>query len=143
MRPSTPVSISDLLAALEWVSASAALENSAYVSRSTWQTYLTSLGIDVGEELPDDIEDGSEYVAIPHKNELNLGRALAIRFAEENLADSADEVHAFFNRRGAYGRFKDLLERKGCLEGWYEYEMKAVKDALREWCRENGIAVVG
>jgi len=93
--------------------------------------------------LPDDIDDGREYVAVPHKNELDLGKNLAIGFAELELPELSNTVQAFFRQRGAYGRFKDLLQRKGCLETWYEYEMQAVKDALRKWCRENGIAVVG
>lgn len=143
MKPSAPINLSDLLDAFEWVSATATLENVAYVSRSTGKTYITSREMDVGDELPDDIDDGREYIAVPHKNELNLGRHLAISFAEDELPESADAVHAFFRQRGAYGRFKDLLERKGCLEAWYQYEMQAVKDALRKWCRENDIAVAG
>jgi hypothetical protein len=142
MKAIVPVSLPDLLDAFEWVSASTILENLAYVSRSTGKTYITSREMDVGDELPDDIDDGREYLAVPHKNELNLGSHLAISFAENWLPESADVVHAFFRQRGAYSRFKDLLERKGCLDAWYQYETQAVEEALREWCRANDIAVV-
>jgi hypothetical protein len=142
MKAIVPVSLPDLLDAFEWVSASTILENLAYVSRSTGKTYITSREMDVGDELPDDIDDGREYLAVPHKNELNLGSHLAISFAENWLPESADAVHAFFRQRGAYGRFKELLERKGCLDAWYQYEAQAVEEALREWCRANDIAVV-
>jgi hypothetical protein len=142
MKAIVPVSLPDLLDAFEWVSSSTTLENLAYVSRSTGKTYITSREMDVGDELPDDIDDGREYVAVPHKNELNLGSHLAISFAENWLPESAEVVHAFFRQRGAYGRFKDLLERKACLDAWYQYEAQSVEKALREWCRANDIAVV-
>lgn len=143
MKPIIPVNFADFLDAFEWVSATATLENSAYVARSTGKTYITSRERDIGDELPDDIEDGREYAAVPHKNELNLGRNVAISFAEDNLPDSSDEVRAFFRQRGAYGRFKELLERKGCLDVWYDYEAQAVEDALRQWCRQNDITLAG
>jgi hypothetical protein len=52
-------------------------------------------------------------------------------------------VATFFRKRGAYGRFKDLLERKGLLEAWYEYEAQAVEQALRTWSAENGLQLTG
>jgi hypothetical protein len=57
----------------------------------------------------------------------------------EKLPESCDTVATFFRHRGAYGRFKDLLERKGMLETWYEYEAQAVEQALRTWSEENGL----
>lgn len=36
-------------------------------------------------------------------------------------------------------RYKVLLESKGQLEAWYEFENKATEKALRNWCKENGI----
>lgn len=97
--------------------------------------------MELDDELPEDIEDGSIYVAVPSKADLNLGKSLALTFAEEQLAESFQIVENFFRRRGAYGRFKDLLERKGCLEAWYSYEAKATELALREWAAEEGLHI--
>ena len=72
MNAITPVNLSDLLDAFEWVIASTILENLAYVPRSTGKTYITSREMDVGDELPNDIDDGREYVGVPHKSELHL-----------------------------------------------------------------------
>ncbi len=58
--------------------------------------------IDLDEELPEDIEDESIYVPVPHKYDLNLGKNLALTFAEEQLADSYDTVSNIFRQRGAY-----------------------------------------
>ena len=139
MTSSAPVSFADLLAAYEWVSASAPMENDAYVSRATGKIHWASSVTDVEEELPEDVEDGSIYVAVPHKYDLDLGRALALRFADEHLPDSYEVIAGFFRKRGAYGRFKDLLERRDCLQAWYDYEAHAVECALREWSGENGL----
>ena len=45
--------------------------------------------------------------------------------------------------RGAYSRFKGLLEGRDLLAQWYEYESKAQAAALRRWCEENEIEVRG
>lgn len=65
MEPFAPVAFADLLDAFEWVSAMAPMENSAYVSRATAKTYLASRVMALDDELPEDIDDGSLYVAVP------------------------------------------------------------------------------
>jgi hypothetical protein len=139
MSPSAFVSYADLEAALDWVSSGPAMENSAFVSRATGATHWSSEVMELENELPEDIEDGSLYVAVPHRNDLNLGSRLALQFTEEALPGSYSQVAGFFRQRGAYGRFKDFLERKNALAAWYEYEAKAVERALREWCEEHGL----
>jgi hypothetical protein len=139
---STRLSFDELLAAFEWVSAgeAAALDCNAYVSTVSGKVHWSGEGVD--EELPEDIEDGSVYVAIPRKAEFDLGRSLALRFVEEHLPQSYETVHQFFRKRGAYSHFKALLERAGQLEAWHEYEQKAIEEALRQWSEEHGLTIV-
>jgi len=139
MQTSAPVSYADLLAAVDWVSAAAPMENSAFVSRETGAIHWASMRMPLEDELPDDIDDASLYLAVPHKNELDLGKNLALRFADEQLSDSFATVAGFFRQRGAYGRFKDLLDRQGQLQAWYDYEARAGEQALRKWSEENGL----
>jgi len=139
MHTSAAVSFVDLLDAYEWVSSADPCENEAYVSRVTGQIHWSSSITDVEEELPEDIEDGSIYLAVPHKHDLDLGRELVLRFVEEHLPDSYELVSGFFRKRGAYSRFKSLLGQKNQLENWYKYEESAVEEGLREWSRENGL----
>ena len=87
---------------------------------------------------PDDIDD-KNYILIPDKRELELGKPLVFYFAREFLPDDYDEVRHIFSRRGAYRRYKDLLVRRGALERWYDFSNKSEETALREWCAENGI----
>ena len=134
----TSVILEDLVAALEWVSAgeSAAMDSAAYVSKATGKVHWSGEGID--EELPPNIEDATLYVAVPGKSELGLGRSLALLFAQDHLPDQTETVHQIFAKRGAYSRFKSLLERAGLVEAWHAYEARAIEDALVEWGAEHG-----
>ncbi|HEY1394320.1 MAG TPA: hypothetical protein VFV25_13185 [Methylibium sp.] len=110
------VSLAELMHAFDWVSAAGPFENEAYVSRDTGKIHWASDARELDEELPEDIEDGSLYVAVPHKSDLDLGRSLALRFVEEHMPESHGVVRGYFGRAGAYSRFKDLLERADRLE---------------------------
>ena len=92
--------------------------------------------------LSEDLETSDRYIAVPHKNDLGLGRRLALAFVDQELSDEYDTVAGFFGRRGAYGRFKALLHARGMLERWYEFENLATEKALLAWCEENGIQLL-
>src|SRR5437867_13189149 len=126
------VSFDELLAAFEWVRAgeAAAIDCEAYVSRVTGKLHWAGEGAD--EELPEDIEDGSLYIAVPRRSEFDLGSSLVFRFAEERLPGERETVREYFRKRGAYSRFKSLLAHRGQLDAWHEYEQAAVEAALRE-----------
>ena len=94
------------------------------------------------QPLPDNVDDETRYLEVPNKSELGLGRPLATRFASTYLPDDEDTVWEYFRKRGAYSRFKDLLERRGMLQQWFDYEQQQVDLELRAWCEEQGISVV-
>ncbi len=134
------VSAEDLRGAYEFVSAGAELDASAYICLETGKIYWTSA--DAGlptDDLPDDIEDSTRYLAVPGKHDLDLGRALVLAFVAEELPDDYDTVAGFFRRRGAYGRLKDLLEARGKLALWYDFQNRSTGEALRAWCADQGI----
>ena len=54
----------------------------------------------------DDLETSDRYIAIPHKNDLDLGRNLALRLVEQQLPAYYGRVVGHFRRKGAYTRFK-------------------------------------
>jgi len=62
-------------------------------------------------------------------------------FAREFLPKDYEDIRDIFRRKGAYRRFKDLLERNGAVDAWYDFEAKAQKEALRDWCEANGLEV--
>jgi hypothetical protein len=137
------VSWDELRDAFEFASFGEPYENDAVLCRQSGKFILRSdyIDRDEEEESPDDVDDAETYIRIPHKKELDLGKALVFGFAREFLPDQYHEVRAMFSRRGGYARFKDLLHRKKALDQWYAFEAKATDKALREWCEENGIAI--
>ena len=94
------------------------------------------------EELPEGIEDGSLYIAVPHKNDFDLGRSLVFAFVDLRAPAHVSKVESFFRQRGAYSKLKMLLDRKGLLDHWHEYENAAIRVALTEWADEHGFVVV-
>jgi hypothetical protein len=98
-------------------------------------------GIDEIEDA-DDL-DRDQCIEIPHKNDLDLGRNLVFEFVEEHLPDDYERVRQFFRRKGAYSRYKELLEQRGLLETWYDIENSREEQALRQWCEENEIELEG
>src|SRR5437016_9280468 len=94
-------SFSDLLLAFEFVSSGGMGENEAYLDRRSGKIYWHSKVGDNDEELPDDIDE-ENYISIPDKRELDLGKPLVLDFAREFLPDDYDEVRHIFSRRGAY-----------------------------------------
>jgi hypothetical protein len=97
---------------------------------------------DFGDELPPDLEDASLFAAVPHKNELDLGRALVFEFLEAQAPALVPMAEAFFRQRGAYAKFKALLERQQLLAQWYDHEAMATQRALQAWASDNGFRVV-
>jgi hypothetical protein len=144
MTKTVSVNAADLRTAFDFVSFGASLEHSAYICLDTGKIYWQSMSADLEEQedLPDDLETSDRYIAVPHQNDLDLGRRLALAFIERELPDDYETAAGVFRRRGAYGRFKDLLHARGLLDRWYEFENHATDEALCAWCDENGIQLV-
>lgn len=134
------INYSDLEMAFLFVSMSPPDEHYAYFNKETGDTYYVSEFGD-SDDLPDDFEENENYISIPHKNDLELGRNLVFDFVAANLPDAFEKVRSIFSSKGAYARYKDLLEYTGQLEAWYEFENQATEQALRQWCNDNDINV--
>jgi hypothetical protein len=137
------VKYDDLSAAFDFVSSAAPMEHQAYISIDTGTVYWLSEANLLEEEIPDDLETSDRYIPIPHKNDLDLGSDLARRFAAEQLPNLAKRVDQFFRHRGAYASFKELLASEGCLDKWFAFEAESTERALKNWCTENDINVIG
>ena len=132
------VKLDDLALALEF-SSSDYDDSCAYLCTESGHIYYDS---DATEDvLPDDIFENIKYIEIPSKSDLDLGKPLVLQFVAQYLPLEIDAVHAFFRSRGAYSKFKTLLEKHNALDKWYAYEQSAQKKELLFWCENNGIDV--
>ena len=136
------INFQEIMDAFDFVSFGPMYEHQAFLCKETGKIYWHSeLGDDI-EELPEDIDD-EKYIEIPHKNELGLGKNLVLDFAYQHLPDEAEEIGSIFRRKGAYSKFKALLERKGIIDKWYAFDSEANEKSLREWCEDVGIEIHG
>jgi hypothetical protein len=133
---------SEIEDAFLFVSSAPLFENDAYFNGETDEFYYVS-ALGDSDELPDDLEENDKYVSLPHKNDLDLGRELVFAFVSARIPGEFENVKRIFSRKGAYARYKDLLESREQLEAWYEFEKQATAKALRNWCKENDIALAG
>ncbi|WP_254898661.1 hypothetical protein [Paraburkholderia atlantica] len=66
------------------------MEHNAYISLDTGKIWRTSHSSDAfDEELSDNLETSDRYVAIPHKNEFDLGGHRALRFVARRVVTRA------------------------------------------------------
>lgn len=136
------VKLDDLEEALWFVGAGELSGASAWVCRATGEVLWHSDAVDDLGPLPPDIDDAARYVAVPDRHTLGLGKPLALAFARTQLPACYEQVRAIFAHRGAYARFKDLLERHHCLDAWHRWEAEQAREALRAWCADSGLTPV-
>lgn len=126
---------------MEWLAASYA-DDLAYVCRKTGKIYWVPEDPSVAGEdfaVPADIEDTDRYVSVPDKRDLDLGSTLVFDFIGDYLPNNYDQVRSMFRREGAYRQFKDLLDRKGKLQAWYDFSDECSDRALAQWCKDEGL----
>jgi hypothetical protein len=132
-----PASVQEILDALEFVSFDSGLgENQALLCRQTGKIYWRSEFSDVKElddELPDEIDDGTKYIAIHNKRDLDLGKPLVLDFARisAKLPNDFDEVCDISSRRGAYRKFRALLPAETRLIAGTNSKRKRPSERLR------------
>jgi hypothetical protein len=140
---SKPIPLSELLDAFEFVSVSDLDEHQAYVCKRTGRIIFVSEGLDLeeGAQFPED-PDVADYQAVPHRRDLNLGRWVALSFVAQELPDRLEMARDIFSRKGAYGRFKHLLQAANKLDAWYAFEARAAEAALEAWCEDVGVTLI-
>lgn len=132
----------DIEIAFEYVSSGGYGEHEAWLSQAESRVALIFDPMETGEEPEVSEEElmNGDWIAVPHKKDLDLGNKLVFRFAEEHLAEyDWPAVDRMFSKRGAYANWKDLLIERGLLQKWYDYSHQAEHQALKEWLNQEEI----
>ncbi len=133
------VKLKDLEDALHYSSDGVQYGATVYVNRESGELWFVSEVLGIDQELPDDLDDDARYAVVPGARDLDLGQRLVWRFVNQHAEHLYDAVAAAFSRRGAWRRYKDLLDRHGKLDAWHAYEEEQTRLALKEWCETEGI----
>jgi hypothetical protein len=136
------IKFSDIQDAFFFVSSAGYGLHTAILARDTGEMYWRSEEGDL-DQIGDKDLPSDRHIQIPHRNELGLGQELVFEFVSEHLPDEIGQVRNIFGRRGAYVAFKDLLDHKGLLQTWYDFEHECEERALRRWCNDNELELSG
>lgn len=132
------IKLDDIAQAVEFVSADSDGENTAYIDRETGRYFYVSAVVEPEPDRPHDLSD-ARYVAIPNKQELDLGTWLVYAFADDYMPEYAQQIRQFFRKKGAYRQLSEFLAENDMTDAWHAYRDAAEQRAIRTWCGENGI----
>lgn len=113
-------------------------ERSAVVRRTTGEVFLASFKAGY-DERPAGFETDPDYRTIPHRQDLDPGKALVTEFIRSRCPAELPRVEALFARSGAFRNVKDLLRRQHLLESWQVFESQRIEALLRQWCEDQGL----
>ena len=87
----------------------------------------------------EEVEDDEKFIRLPDKFDINdYGILKDFMFAQEDR-EIRDALYDIIHSKGVFKKFRQVVERFGILEKWYEFYAKAYEDIVKEWCEENGL----
>ena len=130
------IKFSDIEHAFFYVSSAPMTANTAILCKETGEIFYAS-DYDDENQIPEEIYFREDCIEIPHRNDLDLGRNLVSEFVEQYMPEDFERVREILRRKGAYGKYKDLLEDRNILQKWYDFENARQTETLREWCEDK------
>ena len=134
-----PATIDDIESAVEF-SSSGLVDYEAYINLDTGDIFYVGDGVE--EPTPDDLYESDRYLLFPSKNDLDLGKRLALSLVAQFLPNRLSIASQIFKRRGAYAKFTQLLESSGQIENWYAYKQAELRKAIVIWCEDNDVEFI-
>ena len=94
-------------------------------------------GLD-NEGLEVEIEEnyGTRYLRFPTKFDINEYHIME-EFIWTLEVEKANKLECAIQGRGAFRRFKDMVNRMGILQQWYNFQAEYYRKLAIEWCKEN------
>lgn len=98
-------------------------------------------GLD-NEGLEDEIDENwNRYLRLPTKFEIHEYRIME-EFVWTLKGERANKLERAIQGRGAFRRFKDMINYMGIEQQWYDYEAEYYKKLAIKWCQEQGLEYV-
>ena len=98
-------------------------------------------GLD-NEGLEDEIEENLErYLRLPTKFEIHEYHIME-EFIWTLKGDRADKLEHAIQGRGAFRRFRDMVDRMGISQQWYDFQAEYYRKLAIEWCQEHGLEYI-
>ena len=88
------------------------------------------------------LEDG-RWIAAPEQYEINEYRMMVDFAAGVTDPHTRELLSVALDGKGAFRRFRDVLDRTGLTDEWYAFRHDAYVIIVREWCEDHGIPYEG
>ncbi len=91
-----------------------------------------------------DTDASGRFLPLPRQFQANE-RGMMLDFAHDRADPVAREslLTALTGSTGAYGRFKDAVQRLGMVEHWYAHQRACYLSLARHWCEQNSVQWLG
>lgn len=124
--------------AFHYVSNAPPGERAAWIQRGSGKVFLSSTKAGFDERPPGAAGD-PDYLAIPHRFEIDPGKELMLEFAHAHCPRELRRIEGLFERSGAFRKVKDLFKQLGLLDHWQIFEEEQIAALLRQWCVAEGL----
>lgn len=99
-------------------------------------------GLD-NEGLEDEIENNPDrYLRLPTKFEIHEYHIMEEFIWSLNNDSLASKLENAIRGKGAFRRFKDLVNYMGIEKQWYPYQTNAYKKIAKKWCEDNKVEYI-
>jgi len=85
------------------------------------------------------LENPDDYLSLPEKYDFNEYRIIEKFIARVIVAKQSEMLFQSIHGKGAFRRFKAVLEKLGLTDEWYKYRGQKLREFVEFWCRENKI----
>ena len=89
-------------------------------------------------EKAKDVTGNDDYVELPTSFDINE-YSMMERFCFTIQDDIGNILYDSIQGSGAFGRFKNIIQRYGIENRWYKYRENLYYEIAKEWCEENEI----
>lgn len=85
------------------------------------------------------LKNQDDYLTLPAKYDFNEYHIIEKFIARVDIPKQSEMLYQSIHGKGAFRRFKAVLERLGLVEEWYKYRGEKLRDFVEFWCKENKI----
>ena len=118
-------------------------QTTVYYDTKTGQLILdcdASYGLN--EVSSEELANNKRYLQLPDRFEINEYHMVEAFIADQS-EENANRLFRAIQGRGAFRRFKDLIDELGLSEAWYEFRENCYRDRAVRWCLGNDLKYEG
>jgi len=85
------------------------------------------------------LDNQDDYLSLPEKYDFNEYRIIEKFIARVVIPNQSEILSQSIYGKGAFRRFKTVLEKLGLVDEWYKYRGQKLREFVEFWCKENKI----